>query len=181
MDDYSSNLARNIENLRKSRGLSQLDLSKISGIPRTTLSNFESGSGNPSLNNLSLLARSLKVSIEELLSPQHSDVHIYKKEDLEKKGNSSVDVTKLLPEKIPGLEFEKMEFHPGAHMKGAPHLKGTREYFHCIKGRISIYVSGEKYIVKTGELISFKGDQAHAYINESKSPAIGVSLINLNI
>lgn len=182
MEMYKKRLAENLLELRKSRAMSQIDLAEVSGIPRTTLSNFESGSGNPSLANLALLAQSLRVSIEELLSSPKADIQVYSSSDLETETRSSgsVEITRLLPEKIRGLEFEKIHLEAQAHMKGSPHLKGTKEYFYCLKGKILLYIAGEKFEIKAGQLISFSGDQAHAYVNSNKTPSSGISLINLN-
>ena len=67
MFDMSKNLGLSLEYLRKARGLTQAQLARISGIPRTTLSHMESGEGNPSLKTLSKLALVLGVAYEELI------------------------------------------------------------------------------------------------------------------
>jgi hypothetical protein len=30
-------------------------------------------------------------------------------------------------------------------MRGTPHLPGTREYFICLSGRVTIFVAGDRY------------------------------------
>ena len=47
--DLSVNLGRNLEQLRKKRGMSQGQLARSAGLPRSTLTYIESGEGNPSL------------------------------------------------------------------------------------------------------------------------------------
>ena len=47
--DIASRLARNLQELRRTRGLSQQQMSKLSGLPRATWANLESGSANPTL------------------------------------------------------------------------------------------------------------------------------------
>src|SRR5687768_2230357 len=48
-DIAAVNLGRNIAQLRKARGLSQQQISKVAGIPRATWANLESGGANPTL------------------------------------------------------------------------------------------------------------------------------------
>src|SRR3954470_12116339 len=80
----AKNLGKNLEFLRKSRGLTQDKLATASGIPRTTLSYIESGIGNPSLKILATLATALGVSIEELLSPPRPSCLLIKEGDLKR-------------------------------------------------------------------------------------------------
>ena len=68
MDNLSEILASNILKLRRKRELSQAALASIADLPRSTLTNMESGSGNPSLQNLIKISSAFQVSVEELLS-----------------------------------------------------------------------------------------------------------------
>jgi transcriptional regulator with XRE-family HTH domain len=72
----SGHLSRNMFNLRQARNLSQGDLSSLSGLPRSTVTHIESGSGNPSLRNLIKVANALQVSIEELLARPRTEVQL---------------------------------------------------------------------------------------------------------
>ena len=70
----AAHLARNLLSLRHARTLTQDALAKSAGVPRSTIANFESGEGNPSLAVLVKVANSLGVPIDELLaSPRASD------------------------------------------------------------------------------------------------------------
>ncbi len=161
-------LAQNVTYLRKIRGLSQDQLARMSEIPRTTISHIESGSGNPTLTNLIKLSGALQVSLEELLSESNHEVKIYHGKDLVelKKGiGNIVLVKKLLPDKIPGLEIEILEFEPGAKFKGSPHIANTKEYLYCHKGEVGLTIEQENFSLKEGDLISFKGDVKHSYQN----------------
>jgi len=170
--ELSLQLAQNVSYLRKLRGLSQDQLAQIAEIPRTTISHIESGSGNPTLTNLIKLSGALQISLEELLSESNHEVKIYHGSDLVelKKGiGNIVLVKKLLPDKIPGLEIEILEFEPGAKFKGSPHIANTKEYLYCHKGEVSLLIEQELFKLKAGDLISFKGDVKHSYQNLSDS------------
>lgn len=175
------NLGKNVELLRKSRGLTQSKLASASGIPRTTLSYIESGQGNPSLMILSSLAISLGVSIEELLSaPRPQCLHI-KKAQLkhQARARGQAEIVTLLPDPIPNLQFEKLKLKAFSLMLGIPHSKGTKEYFTCTKGQFALSVEGEEFVVKEGDVLAFPGDCKHSYKNLEPTESQGISIVVL--
>lgn len=177
ISDTSSYLAHNITNLRKSRQLSQDQLAKISSIPRSTIANFESGSGNPSLANLVLLAKSLEVQVSELLARPLSNAELIKRENMSFKRKGECVIYNLLPSPVKGLGIEKFELGAGEGFAGVPHLKGTKEYFTCIQGKARVAVSGEEFIVNKGDVLIFSGDEKHSYFNIGKSTAFAISIL----
>jgi transcriptional regulator with XRE-family HTH domain len=62
-------LGRNVRQLRDARGMTQQQMARLSGLPRATWANLESGAANPTLGVLAAVAGALQVSIEELISP----------------------------------------------------------------------------------------------------------------
>lgn len=166
LSSSAMNLAKNIESLRAKQGLTQGQLAKRADVPRSTLTYLESGESNPSLSNLLKVSAALQVSIEELLSPPRQNVRHFKKEEvrLELRSRGAVKIKKLLPDPIPGMEIDRMEFEPGAKLKGTPHIDRTKEYLYCQQGSVKVYIEGESYTVKQGEVLTFSGDRAHAYV-----------------
>ena len=62
-------LAKNIKKYRKKKGISQEKLSKIAGVTYHTIIKIESGAtANPRVDTLSLIAKALNVSIDNLLN-----------------------------------------------------------------------------------------------------------------
>ncbi len=188
MKEVSQLLAQNLAYLRKLRGLSQDQLAKISGVPRTTLSYIESGSGNPTLANLIKISATLQVSLEELLSESKEEVKVYKADSLPeiKKGvGNPAIIKKLLPDKISGLEIELINFDPGARFKGSPHVNNTKEYLYCNYGEVILIIEQERFHLKAGDLIAFKGNVKHSYENASSDTEAQcfsvVSFVPLNV
>ena len=64
----ASRLAHNLRRLREQRGWSQQYLADVSGIPRATVANLESGDGNPTLNIIVRLTGTLDATFEQLLA-----------------------------------------------------------------------------------------------------------------
>ncbi len=175
----STYLAKNISELRESKGFTQTQLAKLAGLPRSTLTHLESGAGNPSLSNLMAVASALQVNVEELLTkPRRAFQHIKASEVpvLEKAGGK-VKVHKLLPDKVRGLDIDLLELEAQAHMPGHPHLRGTKEYLFVVEGEITVFVSGVATVLKKGDVLAFEGDQPHGYKNSADKKARGFSVV----
>lgn len=179
MDDLASRLAANLRELRERRGHTQQQMARIAGVPRATWANLESGSGNPTLHVLHRVAGALQVSIEELLSTPPARCQLYPAGKLPVRRRGMAELRKLLPDSIPGMEIDRMELPPGGRMPGVPHTPGTREYLTCEQGQITLLVEGERFVVGTGDVVVFEGDQRHSYLNLGTLPAIGYSVVVL--
>ena len=175
----SSYLAQNIEKLRASKNLSQFQLARQASIPRSTLTNIESGVGNPSLNNLVKISSALGVGIEELLSRPRTDCLLVESENVPvlSRSQGKAQLHKLLPDKIKGIEMDRMVLAPEAVMGGHPHLEGTKEYLTVIQGEIMVHVAGDAFTVKQGDVFAFPGNQPHSYRNTKKTSSIAMSVV----
>lgn len=140
---------------------------------------MESGSGNPSLTNLVKLASALSIGIEALLARPRNQCELVLAKDipLQEKSKGKALMYKLLPDKIKGIEIDRIELEALSTMGGQPHLSGTKEYLTVIKGEITMYISGEIYSVKKGDVLAFPGNQAHSYRNNKNTSAIALSVV----
>lgn len=179
LNHVSAYLAENIITLRKRSELSQGKLANKAGIPRSTITNMESGAGNPSLTNLCKLAAALGVSIEELLSRPRNETSLLKADHVPvlQRSAGKVQVHKLMPDKVRGIEIDRMNFGAGASMGGKPHLQGTKEYLVTLAGCVTVSVSGENWKVDTGDVLAFPGDQKHGYRNSGRGRADALSIV----
>mgnify|MGYP001796853239 CR=1 FL=1 len=82
----------------------------------------------------------------------------YPKSALVERLRNEVRVRSLLPDKIAGMEIDRMELPPLGHMIGVPHTPGTREYLTCELGEIVLTVAGESYTLSTGAVVVFRAD-----------------------
>jgi transcriptional regulator with XRE-family HTH domain len=178
-DDTSSHLADNVRKLREARAMTQARIAKIAGIPRPTWAHLETGAANPTLSVLVKVAAALQVTLEELCGPPRATAKLYRADELPLRRRGNVAVRKLLPDPIPGMDFERLELPPGAAMAGIPHTPGTREYLACEVGEIELTASGEKWILGAGDVVVFRGDQKHGYRNPSRRKAVGYSVVAL--
>ena len=77
MDTLAGHLAANVKQLRTARGFTQQQMARLSGLPRATWANLESGSANPTLAVLHRVATSLQISLEELLAAPRAASRLY--------------------------------------------------------------------------------------------------------
>ncbi|MEM6511932.1 MAG: XRE family transcriptional regulator [Pseudomonadota bacterium] len=178
MSDIHSNLGANVRRLREARGLSQQKLADLSGIPRATWASLETGSANPTITVLSRAATAFHVSVEELIGPPRSEFEFVPAEKVATKKRQGARVRPLLPEAISGLEISRTELEPGGRMVGVPHKTGTREYLTCERGQVELVAGGEHHRLKEGDMLVFRGDQRHSYINpDPRRPSVSVSVV----
>jgi len=177
----AAHLGRNLSTLRRTRGLTQGALAKAADLPRSTIANLESGEGNPSLTVLVKVSEALGVPVDELLASARAQVRHWRAADVaERRMGHGLKVRPLIPEPAPDETMTIMSFEPGGALKGTPHLPGTREYFTCLEGRVSIGVAGERFDLAPGDVLGFSGNLPHAYQNlDHKAAARGVSLVIL--
>ena len=180
-DRVAAHLARNLASLRHARGLTQEALAKAATVPRSTIANLESGEGNPSLTVLVKVAEALATSIDELLASPRAKVRRWAASDVaSRRRGRGVTTRALVPEPVPEEVMELMQFAPDAVMAGTPHLPGTREFFSCLEGHVTIFVAGERYELDAGDVLGFPGNVPHSYRNlDATASAAGVSIVVL--
>jgi XRE family transcriptional regulator, regulator of sulfur utilization len=177
--DLSDRLATNVRQLREARGGTQAELARLARIPRATWAHLESGAGNPTLNVVCKVAEALQVSLEELLAEPRASARHYPAAVLTTKVRGTSRLRKLLPDPLPGMEFDRMELPAGARLVGVPHTPGTREYLACEAGQLVLVASGESFRLEPGDVVVFRGDQRHSYQNPGSRPAVGYSVVLL--
>jgi XRE family transcriptional regulator, regulator of sulfur utilization len=175
--DLASRLAANLRALRDGRGLTQAQLAKLSGVPRATLGQLESGVANPTLSVLHRVAMALQVPLEELIAAPKTATMFYPRSSIAVRRRGDASVRKLLPERIHGAEIDRIELPRGGRMTGVPHTPGTREFLTCEQGSIVLTASGETWTLHEGDVIAFRGDQKHAYANPGETVSVGWSVV----
>jgi transcriptional regulator with XRE-family HTH domain len=177
--DLGADLARNIRQLRQARGLTQVKLAQLAGLPRATWANLETGAANPTVGVLARVAAALQVSIEELLSSPRAVGRFYARGTLPVRARGPVTLRRLLPDPLPGTEVDRMELPPGARMTGTPHTPGTHEYLTCESGALVLTVGATEWRLEPGDVVAFRGDQRHGYRNPGAKTAVGYSVVLL--
>jgi transcriptional regulator with XRE-family HTH domain len=67
MKDEAKKLGKNLKRIRTEKGISQGDIVRTLGMPKSFVSSIENGKTNPTLATITKLAKALGVSSDELL------------------------------------------------------------------------------------------------------------------
>lgn len=179
MSESSNFLAQNIVGLRRQLSLTQAGLAKKADLTRAAITLMESGEANPTMENLLAVSRALGVGVDELVRPPQAQCQHFKVGDFQfKKGlKRGVSMRDLLPDYGGTTELDELNLKPGSTHVGAPHIRGTREYFLVLKGEIHVGVLGATYLLKSGEGLVFPGDCNHSYKNKGKVNALGIGVV----
>ena len=89
-------LGEKILELRKKNGLSQEQLGERIDVTRQTISNWELGETSPNTEQLKLLSRELKVSIDDLLDNDIKNIVVEKVSNTEKLAGIAIKSAKVL-------------------------------------------------------------------------------------
>ncbi len=67
MKDEAKKLGQNLKRIRTKKGISQGDIVKILGMPKSFVSSIENGKTNPTLATITKIAKAIGVSVGELM------------------------------------------------------------------------------------------------------------------
>lgn len=157
-----STIGDQVKLARHRRGLSISELARRSGISKGTLSNIESGSGNPTIGTLDVLAVALALPLADLIFAPHSlsSVHV-RATDLR-----AGSVMRELLQRLPGafaVEVWRLRMPPHQIVAGSPHAPGTIETLIVAEGQLEGGMNVELTPLAQGDCLSFPGDQPHSY------------------
>lgn len=67
MTKDAEKLGKNLKEIRIKKEITQTELAKTLGVDKSFISNIENGKNNPTLSTITNLAKSLEVSVNDLL------------------------------------------------------------------------------------------------------------------
>jgi transcriptional regulator with XRE-family HTH domain len=170
-------LAANIKRLRERKGHTQQELADLSGVPRPTIANLESGGANPTLSVLLKVADSLGATIEELVAALGARSVVHRARTLPERRKGGAAIRRLIPEGFRPAEFERVELAPGGKLGARAEAPGAREVFACESGEIEVVASGESLKLGTGDVAAFGADQPRDYANRGRGRAVAYRIV----
>ena len=157
------------EGLRRERqraGITLTDLAHRAGIGKSTLSELESGAGNPSLETLWALAGALGIAVSRLLEPPKVWVNLIRAGEGPTLRTAASDYSAtLLSTSPPGgrRDIYHITAEPGEGRQSDPHLPGMIEHVILSSGRALIGPTATAQTLRPGDYISYPGDQPHIF------------------
>jgi transcriptional regulator with XRE-family HTH domain len=157
------------EGLRRERqraGATLTDLARRAGIGKSTLSELESGSGNPSLETLWALAVALEIPVSRLLEPPRSHVNLIRAGDGPTLATATAEYRASLLNASPASgrrDIYRIVAEPGDGRQSDPHMAGTVEHVILGSGRAAVGPTHQPETLRPGDYISYPGDQPHTF------------------
>ncbi|MGW7679225.1 helix-turn-helix domain-containing protein [Kribbella sp. NPDC054772] len=157
-------LGANLRARRDEQGISLSELARRSGIAKGTLSQLESGAGNPTIETVFSLSNALGVPVSLLLTDSPpSDVVLVRSADIDVLSGEAIDLRLLRRLEHPGGLFEiyNQEIRPDAvqHSDGHP---GT-EHHVVLTGNLRVTTGGRTEELGAGDYLAFRASGPHHY------------------
>ncbi len=183
VDQISSEVCRNVRELRAARDWSLDSLSAACGVSKSMLSQIERNEANPTLAVTARIAQAFGLSLGELVdSPGASpSIHVIRANDREYHYRSDPDcrIRTLSPLHLEkDVEFYELELKSGARLKSAPHFEGTREFLTIQKGRMKVISGDETVDLNKGDSASYRADVEHRIENTGRGEAVAFLVVS---
>lgn len=159
-------IAASIRRERDRAGLSLTELARRAGIAKSTLSQLESGAGNPSVETLWALAVALGVQFSRLVDPPRPNVQVIRAgEGLVIYSERANYAATLLAACSPGArrDIYRMTVQPGEPRVSEPHLPGTAEHLVLSTGSALVGPTAEPVELGPGDYVTYPGDEPHIF------------------
>jgi transcriptional regulator with XRE-family HTH domain len=165
----SAPLATIAASLRRERdraGLSLTELARRAGIAKSTLSQLESGTGNPSVETLWALGVALGVPFSQLVDPPAPEVRVVRAghgpripaEQSSYAGTLLATGTARARRDIYVIDQE-----PGTRYQAEAHIPGSVEHLIVAAGRMRVGPADAPVELGPGDYATFRGDAPHCY------------------
>lgn len=159
-------IASAIRRERERHGISLAELARRAGIAKSTLSQLESGSGNPSVETLWALAVVLDVPFSTLVDPPVAPIQVLRAgEGLALRSEHAPFTGTLIAACPPGArrDLHVITGEPGPAREAHAHIRGTTEHMIVTAGRWKAGPLGAEVELAHGDYVRFPGDQPHGY------------------
>lgn len=155
--------------LRRERSRAGLSLSEVAqraGIAKSTLSQLESGAGNPSLETLWALCVALDTPFARLLEPRQPQVHVIRAGEGAVVSSAQADYHAVLLSACPPgarRDIYRVTAEPGHQRTSDPHMPGVVEHVVLGAGRALVGPAGEAVELSPGDAITYPADLPHVF------------------
>jgi transcriptional regulator with XRE-family HTH domain len=159
-------IATAIRRERDRVGISLSELAKRAGLAKSTLSQLESGTGNPSVETMWALGVALGVPLSRLVDPRTPTVTVIRAGEGPMIQSEHADYTAtLLAACPPGARRDVYVLHaePGSARNSDPHMQGTMEHVVLGAGRALVGPVAAPVELGPGDYISYPGDVPHVF------------------
>lgn len=180
MNDFSA-LGENLKNTRNKMGISLSEVSSMTGVSKTMLSQIERSESIPTIAIVWKIANGLKIKFETLLEYTNTLYDVKSIDNMTPltDNNDHIQIYCIFPfSPISGFEFFYGIIKPGCNYSAEHHKNSNTEYLSISQGEIELVVGENTYHLKAGSAIAFDSKEDHRYINNGKIDAIAHFIVS---
>ncbi|WP_211323043.1 helix-turn-helix domain-containing protein [Amycolatopsis palatopharyngis] len=170
-------LGANLRALRESAGLSLSELARRSNIAKGTLSQLESGAGNPTIETVFSLSNALAVPVSSLLTERADpDVVLVRSSGLEVLSSNAVDLRMLRRMDVTDRVFEL--YDQRVRPDEVQHSAGHPGFEHVVvtSGVLRVGPPAAPFELGPGDYVCFPAQEPHIYETVG-GPVVSVLLL----
>jgi transcriptional regulator with XRE-family HTH domain len=159
-------IAASLRRERTRAGLSLTEVARRAGLAKSTLSQLESGTGNPSVETLWALGVALDVPFSRLVEPDRPKVRVIRAGKGPTVFAEHADYACTLLSACPPSARRDMYLiraEPGKPRRSDPHMTGVTEHIVLCAGRARVGVLEAPEELLPGDYISYPGDVPHLF------------------
>ncbi len=159
-------IAASLQRERRRAGLSLAEVARRAGIAKSTLSQLEAGTGNPSIETLWALGVALDVPFARLVDPPRPHVQVIRAGEGPAVAAEHADyVATLLASCPPNArrDIYLITAQVGQPRRSDPHMPGVVEHVVLSRGRALVGVDEDPVELRPGDYVAYPGDVAHVF------------------
>lgn len=159
-------IAQSLRRERERAGLTLTELARRAGIAKSTLSQLESASGNPSVETLWALGVALDVPFSKLVEPARPRVQVIRAGEGPAVHSERADwVATLLASCPPNARRDVylITAEPGAAKESDPHMPGVVEHVVVGAGSARVGPIDGPVDMRPGDYVTYPGDVEHTF------------------
>lgn len=175
-------IAASLRRERHRLGLSLAEVARRAGIAKSTLSQLESATGNPSVETLWALGVALDVPFAELVEPTRPRTQVIRAGEGPAVYSERADyVATLLSSSPPHArrDIYLISAQPGEPRRSDPHMPGVVEHVVLSIGRARVGVAAEPIELTPGDYVAYPGDVEHIF--DALEPGTAAVLVSEHV
>lgn len=180
MDNFTG-IGTGLKEARNKLGLSLSDVSTVTGVSKTMLSQIERGESTPTIAILWKIANGLKIRFETLLGNTDQLCVVKSIENMASltDDNDLINIYCVFPfSPISGFELFYGIVKPGCDYYSESHANSVTEYLMVVQGEIILETGSSTYTVPAGSAVAFDSRKDHKYINKCDENALVLFIVS---
>jgi len=161
-------VARRLRVVRRSKGLSQRELARRTGVGSGTISQIESNSTQPSVAVLKKILDGIPMDLATFFSFEltFEDTPVFRKSELVNIGTPDVRLL-LVAAQRPNRKLQMMHefYEPGADSGRRPLSHEGEECGIILSGRLEVTIGDDVYVLNSGDAYYFTSTHPHRFKN----------------